>query len=417
MQKILKKQGAISSIMTFLLLGLTFLLVSAQIKILGVEHYGMLVLLLSVFGTVNLINMGIGSSLVSYYTKHESKDIFWNLYLWIFIIFSVLAFIVVILGSLFYKEIFNVLSLGNHNLNIFAYFGAGIIGISRLLSTIVGIYWAVTVNFLLLRIFDFLSFNISLFSIIILYPIRDNFNEVLFISSIINLVAIIVTFICVMYFRSGIENLRPDKKEFKSLFITSLEFQGISIVSSLARPLLNTLINTKLGLNYTTYFDIAIRLLTAGRQVIVAATAPFFSVMTQLNNKNKKRYMYLLIKKYTFYNMVAAVIFLAGTYIFSYFILSIWVGKEMADNTIYLVKIISIGITFNISSAVIYNSFLSFRSGRLHVFIHQFILVAATVIMMLLNFTDANELAMYYSLSLFIGAIYLFIVFRRLNIR
>ena len=99
-RKLLHKQGMISSLLTAFFLLLNLVIVRLQVDALGLENYGVIVILFSVFGTINLINSGVGSALVAHYSAYREEGLFWRLYFWVFCVFFTLSFAIIAVGAL-----------------------------------------------------------------------------------------------------------------------------------------------------------------------------------------------------------------------------------------------------------------------------------------------------------------------------
>lgn len=410
MQKLLIKQGMGSSIATLFFIGCTLLIVSVQIKILGVANYGIVVLLISVFGAINILNLGAGSALVSHYSSHETKSLYWGLYSFVFFAIAFIALSISLIGSLFSEKIFNLLSIGkNFDVVVHAYWGAVLIGTSRLLSSIITSYWVATIEYVKLKVFGFLFINISVLSIIILFYAGFSIEESIFYAGVINIMTVFASFFAIVFTKIGKEGIRLEYSELKRLFADCVSFQSISILSTLATPLLNGLINNKFGLSHVSYFDVAIRLLTAGRQVLVSAIEPFFSAMTKLHNLQKKKMAYLITKKYTYFAILLSFAFMVGSYIASPIILTLWLGEEIASHSIAIVRMLSIGFAFTISTAVIYRSLLSFKYGRKIVLRYQVIILSSLVAMFFIEFDTSTipKFSYLYSFVIAMSCLYL----------
>jgi len=411
----LLKQGSISTTSTILLLILSLLFVNWQINILGIEKYGLLVLLLSIFGTINMLNIGIGTAIVDYYTKFgEEKSVFWSIYIASFLILIILSGIIVLTGSIFYQNIFSFLALEKENLNLMTFYGVSLIGISRLLSSITLSYWVAKVDFFKLKLFGFINIYLPISVILVLYSYGLAFNKSLFFAGIINFIFIIALTGNIILSVINIKTLNIMKNfkiHFKKFISDGLQFQGIAIINNLSNPIINIMINTYFGLEAISLFDIALKFLRSGRQIIVSATEPFFGKITQLHNQNKKRLMHLLVRKYTKYMMVVGLLYIIMTFSFSNFILTLWMGKDITFKTYYIVNIITIGFAINLSASIIYNKFLAVKRLRKYVLIHQIILFVLSIAPFLLKLEDMQEYSIYYSISFIISSLYLLAIF------
>ncbi len=412
-EKLLFREGVKSSLITIALLSLSLLFINLQIYCLGIKLYGLLVLLLSLFGTINFINLGLGSALVSYYTNsREDRSIFWSMFFASFMFFLFLSLTIIIIISFQYKYIFNFLGIKEYPLNLYAFYGLGLIGISKLLMTIASSYWQAKVDFVKLKFYSFLNVYLPITIIIVLYTFKKNLNLSLFFAGISNILFIIAMVIYIFFRNKQIFKIKINRSLMKVFLKAGFQFQGIAIIDAFSNPVLNLLINKNFGLNYVSYFDIALKLLRAMRQIIVAASEPFFGKLTELNNKNKKLLMKLIVIKYSKIITIISILFLSFTVIFSKEILNLWVGEDLSNNTYIIVNIISTGFALNIASSVIYNYFLVSSYGRKHLFIHQLILLAMLFVIYFLHVTNVKYFCWLLAFSYSVSALYLFFVFK-----
>lgn len=411
----LRRQGLISSIATLLLLILSLLFVNFQIRILGLHQYGLIVLLLSVFGTINLLNVGAGNALVGYYTRFGTdKSVFWSIYTLLFLVILTLSLTVLGVCSIFYESIFIFLGIDNNNLNIMTYWGAAMIGTSRLLSSISTSYWVAKVDFLKLKIFGFFNIYFPISILLISYNISNSINESLFYAGSAN-----ITFIIVFTIYLLISKINPKELKLmhhttlhgKQFMINGFQFQGISIIGSISIPIVNTLLTNNLGLQAVSYFDIALKLLNSGRQIIVSATEPFFGKMTQLHQQNKYRLMQLLVIKHTKQLTIIAILYFIANLVLAKFILTLWVGEDIAQATYKATNIIAFGLITNIATAVIYYYFLAIKIDRKYILYTQLISLLLYILPFMFSIKSLEEYAYYYSLSYFISSLYLFTIF------
>jgi len=326
------------------------------------------------------------------------------------------------MSSFFYQSIFNALGVEKENLNLMAFYGFSLIGISRLLSSITASYWTATVDFLKLKLFGFLNIYFSITMILIFYWFGFTLNDSLLYSGVLNI--FFIFFITLKIIVSSIKIQELDiifiiRNHFKEFISNAFQFQGLSIINNLSNPIINVMINTNFGLHSVSLFDIALKLLRSGRQIIVSATEPFFGKMTQLHNKDKKRLMRLLVLKYTKYMMIMALIYVVTTFLFSKYILTIWMGSEIAQETLMIVNFVSIGFAINMIAAIIYNKYLAIRSFRKYVLYHQLLLLLLSVLPFLFPINSLEIYSIFYSIAFIISSIYLLVVFyknpRRVN--
>jgi len=377
--------------------------------------YGLIVLLLSVFGTINMLNVGVGTAMVNYYSKYgKDKTVFWSIFFASFLFLLTVSTVLLGVSSFFYQPIFNALGVGNEGLNIMAFYGFALIGISRLLSSITLSYWTAKVDYLKLKLFGFINVYLSIALILIFFSANVHINNSLFYAGVINFIFIMFITLQIVMRHANlmrlpiIANIKVHIKEF---MLNGLQFQGLSIINNLSNPIINVFINTQFGLEAVSLFDIALKLLRSGRQIIVSATEPFFGKMTQLHNQNKKILIRLLVMKYTKYMMGIALIYFLVTVLLSRYILTLWMGLEVAQEVYKIVNIIAIGFAVNITTSIIYNKYLAIQSFRKYILIHQLILLLMTILPLLVPLETLYRYSIMYSFAFIVSSLYLLIIF------
>ena len=411
----LLKQGTISSVLTVLLLVLSLLFVNWQVNVLGMKMYGLLILLLSAFGTINMLNVGIGTAMVNYYSKYgQDKTVFWSIFSTSFLFLLIISTVILTISSLFYQSIFNALGVGQEGLDIMAFYGFALIGISRLLSSITTSYWTAKVDYLKLKLFGFINIYLSITFILIFYSVNISINASLFYAGVINFIFIVSITLQIIIRHTNLLTLpiaTSIKLHAKEFMMNGLQLQGLSIINNISNPIINVLVNTQFGLEAVSLFDIALKLLRSGRQIIVSATEPFFGKMTQLHNQNKKLLMRLLVIKYTKYMMGIALIYALATFLLSHYILTVWIGLEIADEVYKIVNIIAIGFAVNITTSIIYNKYLAIQSFRKYILIHQLLLLLMATLPLLISIESLYNYSFMYSFAYIVSSLYLLFIF------
>ena len=405
--------------MTVVLLLLSLIFIKLQISILGIETYGVLTLLLSVFGTVNLMNFGFGSALVKSFTLTNDKSLYWGMFVILSLFFLLLTVIILATISPFYSSLFSFFGIKKEmNLNIYSFYGVGLIGISRLLGTIVSSYWQAKIDFFKLKLFNFINIYISVIIIIILFYNKVDLNFILVFSGLVNILFIIVLIIYLLFSNSF--NFSVIKvvtlNDLKSLGLDSKDFFLIQITNNLLGPIINIALAKNIGMEAVSLFDIANKFLRAGRQIIVSYSEPFFGLATKLINKK----MHLRLKKEFIINskiMISlSIVFILFGYFFSNLIVTLWIGVDIAGKIDYVIKIILIGFGINIASSITYYYFLAKKNYRKYIITHQFIQLFILSLVFILPINSLNEFANLFSLAYSISGLFIiFTVFTKRN--
>lgn len=408
--KVLKTQALISSSLTFILLILGLLLVSLQIKILGVEHYGLLVLILSLSSTINTLNFGFGSSLVIYY---HNKKLFWKLLNILTLFFLSIGLIIIFIVALFSEEIYNLLGIDSYS--NYLLISIIIISISRLIGSFITTIWIAKVDYTKVKLFGFFNTYISLIGIVLFFYFENDFEKAIIYSSIINFTLILITYIYLLIKNDMINRyiISIEKTQIKDFFSTSLQFQGITLINILIEPLIFILINKNFDLATITYFDLAFKMIKAGRQVIVSLVEPFFGKIVELNKKGKNILVNLLVKKYTKILIPISLIFIIGTFLLSEIVLSIWVGSDIALKSFYIANILSIGYASNILSSIIYYKLLAIKETRKLIFYSQLLVIIILLLSLLITFDHMINLIYVLTFAYCTSSVYLILISTR----
>lgn len=411
------KQGKINSFLTTLMMLFGFVLVTLQIKVLGLELYGLLVLMLSIFSSINLFNVGFGAATIDSFSKYgEDKSIFWSLVVAIIIVMLLISSTVFFVASFFFEGLFLLIGVANNQLDITGFYGLSLIAISKLLGMIISSYWMAAVDFFKLKTFSFVNTYISGVLIVLIYLSDFSFGDSLMYAGICNFIFVTLVIVLTIPNETDI-TLSKAKKEFKNFFINGFQFQGIAIVGSISNPIINILINTTFGLQSVSFFDICMKLLRSGRQILVSFSDPIFGEITRLGNNKQSLEMHKIVKNNMRLMVILSIVYSISAIYLSYYFLSIWVGIAIAKETFEIVNIISIGYAFNIATSGIYYRCIAIKRSRTYAFYHELILMTMSIIPFLLPIGSLVEYSIYYSFAYILGGAYILLVFyKRLKV-
>lgn len=194
-----------------------------------------------------------------------------------------------------------------------------------------------------------------------------------------------------------------DLEVFKETFRYSLNFQAISIFSILTEPLSKFLLSRFAGLSFVGYYELASRLVTQVRAVIISANqvvVPFVSSKYS-KDSNSKDESYPIILRFMFY--LSAVCML-GLIVFSPLISLLWIGS-FNTTFIFSMIIICIGMFVNIVSTPSYFSSMGMGFLKGILISHLSILAVNAFLGFILGrFFMGWGIVASYSLSLVIGS-------------
>ncbi len=404
--------------MTIVLLLSSLIFIKLQVVVLGIEIYGVLTLLLSVFGTVNLMNFGFGSALVKSFTINKDKSLYWGMFIVLSFFFLLITLVLLFVFSPFYQELYSFIGIGKEmKLNIFSFYGVGLIGISRLLGTIISSYWQAKIDFFKLKLFNFINTYISIVIIILLYYKKVDLNLILIIAGLINILLDSTLILYLLFSNSYTFSVIKivTYNDLRSLGLDSKDFFLIQISNNILNPIINVGLAKSIGIEAVSLFDIANKFLRAGRQIIVSYSEPFFGLATQLLNEKKYKELKKEFTRNTKIMLVLSLIFVLFGYFFSNFMVTLWVGSIISNEIDFVIKIILVGFGVNIASSIIYYFFLAKKNYRKYVVIHQFIQLAIMLLIFILPLNSLNYFASLFSLVYFVSGLY--IIFMAISIK
>ena len=411
-------QSYLSSVLTLIFLILNLIFVRIQIEILGVDRYGMLVLLLSVFGMVGLLNMGIGTALIRFYS--ECRSVYWTIFAFIFVLIFCLAVILIFFGSFFYVKVFNVIGVKNEGLTVLSFWGLGLVGISRLMGNILTSYWIAKIDFFRFKLVSFINYNLPILLILLFVYYWNSLNFGIFFSGIANLLFVLTIFGYVLF--SEVRNLKikfPSngiRRHMKFFLKEAIQFQILSIMNNVSTPLINVLINLFFGLHFVSYFDISLKFLRVTRQIIVSYVEPLFSQIIALHSKQKYKLIRFFVNKYTKRLLILSSFYVILILLFSKMILSLWIGRELASKVFLNIYILSFGFAINISSSALYYFFLAIPDYRKYVLYHQLVLFLLPILTFIIQDINFTQYLYVYSAAYIIASLYLFFIYLKLKI-
>ena len=326
-----------------------FFLVPVQLDLIGKEHYGIWVSIVSLMNWIFYLDIGLGNGLRNEYAIANSNNDFLKAkklvstsYITIFFFISFLMIIFFGLNAhLNWNILLNTNLFNNHEINCLIFF----VVFSFLLRFLFQL-----VNFILLAeqksyigsFFPFISNLLVLLSIIVYnnseMNIIDSFTYLVFMSSLIPLLVVVVYNF--YFFLFSHKHLYPSFSFFDFSLLRNLSSVGIKffllqISSIVIFSLSNLIIIHLLDENSVSDFNILFQLFGYITTFFMIIISPYWSAYTDAYYKGDYKWMmktYRYIKKIWLYLILLVVLLLVN----SRFILNIWVGDQVRPSTIFL---------------------------------------------------------------------------------
>lgn len=369
--------NALSSVLQVAITGIIFFfLYRYLVKNLGAEQLGVWSLVLATSSVANLANFGITSGLVKFVAQYNATNrqnelsvLVSTALITIFIFFLILIIILYVIATFILEKVVDsnyiVLAKSILPFSLLSLFINGIGGVFT--SVLEGMQK----NYIKNGIYSVAILLLFVFTVILtpLYGLKG----VAFAQIIQAFLILISTFLFALkYIKTQSSFVLWHKATYKEIMSYGLKFQLISISQMLYEPTTKALLSLFGGLSMVGYYEMASRLVTQLRAVIINANQVMIPVVTEasINTTHavKNIYSHTLLL-----SIILSIPLFVFVIILSPAISLVWIGNIETSFIIFIV-ILSLANLFNIFSGPAYFGFLG--EGILNPLIKIHILVA-----------------------------------------
>ena len=410
--------NVISSVLQVVFVGIIYLILYKYLlKTLGVEQLGVWSIILATTSIANLANFGITSGLVKFIADYNAKQkndkiskLIFTSFISIVSFFAIIILLIYAFSTFFLGFVIDSkhidLAIKILPYSLLCLFLNSVGGVFT--STLEGFQKNYLRNFIVL--FSTLLLLISSYFLVPIYKLKG-----VAIAQVLQaLLLLIASYILIVKeFKLKIFNQwNWDQAIFKELINFGFKFQIISVFQMLYEPITKGLISKFGGLGLLGYYEMASRLVTQLRALIVNANQVMVPVIAHTSNTDKEHLSELYNKTLSITYFVTTFL-IAGILIFTPAISILWIGF-LENNFIFSMKLLSISMFVNILVGPAYFSCIG--EGKLN------ILLIAHVIIGVLNFFlgvflgkiyNGNGVIIAWCFSLIVGSIYLIVRYQK----
>lgn len=337
----------------------TFFLTPYLVKGLGLEFYGLLILLLTVSGFMGIMNFGLGDTTLRYVAFYHGKRDMNSINRVIsntFFIFSIISIISFVILYFFSENIANLLinSSGEHKVLF-----TNLVKITALTISIGFIGGAFSSVPKALQRYDITTkvniINSILYAfgtVYILY-IHGSIQELVIWNMINMLILQIINIVVAKHLINTISILpKFDKKTFKEVFSFSFYTFLIHIFAIIHTNTDKVLTSSMINVSSISYLSISQQLSSKGSQIINVVGNVLLPRFSYISKEDEKKELFLVSAWYLL--LLSSIVFLPITVVMQDF-LTLWISQDFSAKTNYLAQIIT-------ASFIISGSFASYAT-------------------------------------------------------
>jgi len=356
----LVKNTTFNSLNIFISMAINFVLLPFILQTIGVELYGIYILIIALSGYLNIMEIGVGTASVKFISQHliknekkEINEILINSLIFYFLIGLIIATFLILIAT-FFINFFNIpqrfLFLTKYTL-IFASIALLInwpLSLFRkvlegkqdyLVTSGLSIVFAI-IKFLLIIVFLRKSSNPFLFFVFL------NFISQIFLNLIF----------CIYSFRS-LEFLKLDyhlisKEVFKKIFRFSSILYLCKIIGLLIYNTDKILISILLNISSITLYEISYKLHQFVRTIFNLTSSALLPVISSLNSKNDNKKIKEIFFRGQKYTIVLVLPIAISVIIFAKFIILYWLGPEY-NSAVFPTQLFVFYFIYNCSLALV----------------------------------------------------------------
>jgi O-antigen/teichoic acid export membrane protein len=338
---------------------------------LGIEEYGIWVLMSSLVSSLGILNLGVGNANIKYiseyYTSGDIKmvnRIIRNSFL-IYIVAGILILFIGVLASPYLVQFFHIKE-SHREVTIFVF---------RILTIVL-----VTNNFMLnvASIFKAIQrYDISnklkiivdtmkIMGIICVLYLGYGLKEMAGIYLIVSFLGLVSIFVLMRKILPGIHFLpKYEKVTMKMIFSFSFYSFVMGTSNVLRLNIGQIVISRLLGVSYVPFFSIPLQISSTLLNTTAAVASPLFPVFSSLKRaKENEKITNVFINSVKYTTLIGITIFTC-IFIFSHPILSFWINAGFANKSSTILKILTLSHMFTILNVIAYFYLMGF--GRVKI--------------------------------------------------
>lgn len=399
--------GLINSLFKILHIAIGTVSIPILIGVLGLENYGIYVVLMSVGILLSVVNAGLSNSLLQ-----ANDKLYWLFYLILNAMFSIFIIITIIFIIMFPNKLISLVGFTAIELQVEGLYGAVLMTFAQIYLSVLSTYYIKIEDFISLNVIKIFVNLVGILFIILFFIIFLNLSLAIFYSGTMVLsIVILISARLVYKNRRMIIFSLLSMKSLYAFFSTTQSFFTLSGITVLVRPFFLILLNHGYGSVTVALFDIALKVLDYSRLIIVSVIETSYPRFLRYikNNKNNAIVIYnkyllkiLIIISIVYFTIHSFVTSSVLTYLF---------GNKY-EMSYQLIEILSIGYAFNMATASIYYYFMSMDGYKRYLIINQSIL-ACILPIIYFKPESVNTIVYFYNMLLIASSVLLFFVYAK----
>jgi O-antigen/teichoic acid export membrane protein len=343
---------------TFLVLtvAIAFIVSPIMVNKLGVNTYGIWVLMVSISGYFTVLDFGINTALVRFISKYVALKDFtkanevYSSALALFSIAGAIAIISIVIFSLNFSELFNIKEFNNRYLSIVFI----VIGIDLAINLVFGVFSGVLRGLQKFHELNVISIVISLLKNMALVYLLYNDYSILSIAILQIFMSLLKYYLMYLLINKKhtfiqFEKSLVTKVTFKKLYDYSIYSFLIAVAMKIIFYTDSLIIGLLINIGAVTYYSIPVMIVENLEKFIWAAIAvliPVISSHEALMNTESNKTLYVTGSKYIFMltGPVLIVLLIAGDEF-----IGLWMGAEYIKDSGQVLKILLVGYIFSLT--------------------------------------------------------------------
>lgn len=368
MQKNKLIKNSLSAIIQVIIVGLIYLLLYRYLlDTIGIELLGVWSLIIATTSLALIANFGISTSIIkfvsTYYTRGDLeslKKLIFTSCVFILVTYMLISGLILVLGNYILPHFIekNYIKVA---LEILPYSLISLI-INAVSGVISSCLDGIQKNYIKSYILSFSS--LLLFGLSLLLTPNYGLKGLVFAQIFQGVLVLILSFYFISKHLKNVLTFRWNwsKELFKEIINYGLKMQALSFMQMSFEPVTKVFLSKFGGLAMVGYYEMASRLVSQFRGLIVSANQVIIPVVAEAKERNDNSVKPLYIKTFSIILFIN-ILLTSGIIIFAPIISSIWIGK-IIPFFLFAVCINSVAVFINISSNPAYFSYLG--EGKLN---------------------------------------------------
>lgn len=420
MQKNKLIKNSLSAIIQVIVVGLIYLLLYRYLlDTIGIELLGVWSLIIATTSLALIANFGISTSIIkfvsTYYTRADFeslKKLIFTSCVFILVTYILISGVILVLGNYILPH-FIEKNYINVALEVLPYSLISLV-INAVSGVISSCLDGIQKNYIKSYVLSFSS--ILLFGLSLLLTPNYGLKGLVFAQIFQGILVLILSFYFISKHLKNVLSFRWNwsKELFKEIISYGLKMQALSFMQMSFEPVTKVFLSKFGGLAMVGYYEMASRLVSQFRGLIVSANQVIIPVVAEAKERNDNSVKTLYVKTFSIILFIN-ILLTSGIIIVAPIVSYLWIGK-LIPFFLFSVGINSIAVFINISSNPAYFSYLG--EGKLNWLIISYaiiVIINSSFGYILGNYFNGYGVVMAWNIAFIIGSLIVTFSFHNLN--